>query len=226
MFALGDIWSIVFCIVLRVRSGFGMVIRSDVCLMLNHLNGKSASYRYHLHPPDSWKRNGLLPLLGEKAPIFSRLDQVGQQRSFVLSAVSYTKKPQNHRSISFYLCSCDQKEDATLQLDAQAALWEFLLRLWYFGVFLQTFLVLVLMFILYLVVYIWYTTVMKPISFSWTIQRPLAVLDSKWSTWFTCEVNFLMLICGWSRFFSPCCHSAKCNWCLITNCDSIRTVSN
>ena len=30
MFALGDIWSIVFCIVLRVRSGFGMVIRSDI----------------------------------------------------------------------------------------------------------------------------------------------------------------------------------------------------
>ena len=118
MFALGDIWSIV----LRVHSGFGMVIRSDVCLMLNHLNGKSASYRYHLPPPDSFKRNGLLPLLGEKAPIFSRRDQLGQQQSFVLSAVSNTKKPQNHRSIYFYLCSCDQKEDATLQLDAQVAL--------------------------------------------------------------------------------------------------------
>ena len=67
-----------------------MVIRSDVCLMLNHLNGKR--YRYH-RPPDSCERNGLLPLLGEKAPIFSRRDQLGQQQSFVLSAVSYTKKP-------------------------------------------------------------------------------------------------------------------------------------
>ena len=204
MFALGDIWSIV----LRVHSGFGMVIRSDVCLMLNHLNGKS--YRYHHRPPDSCKRNGLLPLLGEKAP-FKDLINLGNNSRLSSVLCPTQRKPPNHQSISFYLCSCDQKEDATLQLDAQVALWEFLLRLWYFGV-LRTFLVLVLMFISYLVVYIWYTTVMKPISFSWTIQRPLAVLDSQWSTWFTCEVNFFMLICGWSRFFSPYCHSAKCNW--------------
>ena len=144
----------------------------------------------------------------KKLQLFKDVINLGNNSRLSSVLCPTQRKPPNHQSISFYLCSCDQKEDATLQLDAQVALWEFLLRLWYFGVFLlRTFLVLVLMFISYLVVYIWYTTVMKPISFSWTIQRPLAFMqdgfDSQWSSgpgppgspvkstfWFVAEAGF------------------------------------